>query len=72
MKLAILFFIMMLKGIEAKFRDSRPDVWYTNFPIWANYTEMNRTHESIKVAWEPVQNSGFHYVTEIEKCLKDD
>ena len=33
---------------------------------------MNRTHESIKLAWEPVQNSGFHYVTEIERCPRND
>lgn len=33
---------------------------------------MNRTHESIKVAWEPVQNNGFHYVTEIELCPRND
>ena len=33
---------------------------------------MNRTHSTIKVAWEPVQNSGFHYLTEIERCPRND
>ena len=45
--------------VLAKFRETLPEVWYSNaqeqnFPIWSNYTEMNRTHESIKIAWEPV------------------
>ena len=59
-------------GVSGKFRDSREDLWYTDFPLWQNYTEVNRTHESIKIAWEPVQNSGFHYVTEIERCERNE
>lgn len=72
MLLILLSILVVANVAEAKFRSTKPPVWYTNFPIWANYTEMNRTHESIKVAWEPVQNNGFHYVTEIELCPRDD
>lgn len=69
----VLLSILTVKAVvQAKFRKTLPEVWYTNFPIWANYTEVNRTHESIKVAWEPVQNNGFHYVTEIERCVRNE
>ena len=71
--MAVIVFSMMLSQMtEAKFRDSREDLWYTERPLWANYTEVNRTHESIKIAWEPVQNSGFHYVTQVERCMRNE
>lgn len=69
---AIITTLILTVFVESKFRASRVDKWYTERPIWQNYTEVNRTHESIKVAWEPVQNSGFHYVTEIERCERND
>ena len=50
--LAILFSFQL--SVNGKFRSSKEDAWYTNFPIWKNYTEVNRTHESIEIAWEPV------------------
>ena len=70
-KICLLSIFLVVKSF-AKFRNSRPEVWYTNYPIWANYTEVDRTHHSIKLAWEPVQNNGFHYVTEIERCTRND
>jgi len=49
---AVLFSVEL--SVNGKFRNSREDLWYTNFPIWKDYTEVNRTHESIEIAWEPV------------------
>ena len=54
-KIWLLFSILLqLGGVMAKFRSSLKETWSSDYPIWANYTEVNRTHESIKVAWEPV------------------